>query len=279
MENIKPFEDKVLSPRETDAKSYDIPYILDFYNNNSALYFIGTGHMKDKSNSIFNRIEKDLKNFVFKHKNTEICLCLESFIPERSSRADIIENYGETGFLSYLGYEHNLEMVCPEPGKDHGFRKLLESQNYRPIDIASWLFLNVLSSTLGNHNSVSKEKLPSLYWAIDFSQHLIDQSISASDILNNINLLTKLELPDSLPNFTKKSFEPMTIRKFHSPYHHKSVLNDIGNDLNHLRDKYITKKILELLNQNKKIFTVFGVNHAVAQEPAYEAYFATKNGA
>jgi hypothetical protein len=283
---------KILTPQEYGSIPFAPPYILDFSTQSHGLLLYGTEHSADPDDPKFVDIELKFKNFISKFRTDKIVIAIESNIPQNIlSKEEMVREYRESGFLTFLANQFSISTICPEP-KEKILPLLVEVFDFNKRDILLWAFLNTYFHVFLK-SGLDKTKLVAFFRDLDrvLDLNVLDTAQETTilsviqehywqffcDRLSQIG--SDLKLPSHIEVFLEdyKKINVSSLEKAQTPFVTSTVINDIASGFNNVRDRYMTREILEVLAEGKSVFGVLGTNHVVAQEPAYRYFFDMKS--
>ncbi|OGL66907.1 hypothetical protein A2856_00165 [Candidatus Uhrbacteria bacterium RIFCSPHIGHO2_01_FULL_63_20] len=147
----------------------------------------GCEHSKNEKAPQFREIEILLKKFVQIHGREHVMLFLENLLPPvEGSKKQMINRYGETGLIAYLGRHLDIDMTCPEPSPRQILSYVKKQKGIRKDDVELWIRLNGLSSKL-SRTELAKEQGP-LIERIRRAQDPFLKGTTLNDVGSLINL-------------------------------------------------------------------------------------------
>lgn len=272
---------KILSPQEYFLLKHQAPYILDFKKDDQELLCIGVEHSRDPKAKHYLQIITLLKGFLSRHPKDSIMLAIEGFIPpaQKSKNSSII-HYGESGLLIYLAKKYQLNYFCSEPAQNEILKHVFDLNLFKKEDVALWIFLNVLWNTLKTSPILLDKEISLLNTLMQYLDEQLNNKIPHSNGFSLLLLRKRLKeitgsdlLSNDLDSLKKKRINIKTIEHLQNPFIKYTILNDIGSEINYTRDRFIADSLIQKLECGKNIFSVHGINHVVAQEPAFELFF------
>ena len=141
------------------------------------------------------------------------------------------------------------------------------------MQVASWIFINSLwGILLAGISKDAIQKVEALLSQLkeDFDIISIDeinQELSRSTDLN-------IRIPMKAGQIELEDINKEILRKAQSPFQNHGRMNEIGVEMNYVRELFITANILKVLLEGKNLFAVYGANHVVSQEPVFRRYFS-----
>jgi hypothetical protein len=235
------------------------PYYYEIDGTNQSLCYFGANHSRDISDVQFMKLEEYWELFVTNNEGVDKVVLVESRLRKLwGDKETAVINDSEAGYITLLASKENVSILCPEPDRKMERDYLL--QKYSKDQIQYYYFARIIHvwhripEPRESFEDFIKDKLYHLSnddWAgYDFSlEHMkvIHKNIFSRDFDENDI------------DFIKSIVNPMT---------DKSIINNVARDCSVYRNIHIVYKIIELWNENKSIFVVFGLSHAVLQEPA-----------
>lgn len=265
---------KLVIPPQKMVNNKKLPYILDFKNEKARFAYIGVKHSNDPKNIQFKKIELLLKKFLKATQSKKIVIGIESIPPHANlPKNKLIEKYGESGLLAYFAKMNNLKIICPEPTQYDMLKLILFENKFNKLDILSWIYLNMLCAALKKEESLQVANIK--------IKPLLDQIIKKYGF-KKINKDPIMQIQRKIINLYGKSISKMSKQELcalQDPFKIGSPFNDVGAEFNTIRDKFIARNFLDVLIKGKNIFSIYGFNHVIAQEPVFKVFFKNKAAA
>jgi hypothetical protein len=202
----------------------------------------------------------------------EPVLALESLKEqEENVMAENAEKRGQEKIF-HMARNSGMEIICPEVLNKDISAVILEGKKFSPVQIASWIFVNFLwgiSFVKNSKNSIQRVKTLLSQLKKDFGINSIgdiNQELSKSTDLN-------MQFPLEAEEINLDILDKEILRKVQSPFQNHGVMNEIGVEMNYIRELFITANLLNVLLKEKDLFAVCGANHVISQEPAFIKYF------
>lgn len=250
-------EPDILSFGKLVRMKYNTPYILDLKKGNKHLVFYGSEHLYDTTNSIFNDIEKH-----FMDLNPQIAFYEGEYMPLFGSREKAILSAGESGFLAYLGVEHNVPVRGIEPSFQSQFNFLLKK--YSKEEVLLMFFCR-------NIPVLQKKEKPFDFevYTASFLKSLQGKGFPISDEEATLRYVVTLYEDFFGEEFNWETFDAKKIY----PVYYNNILNEIERELSQFRDRYIVRVLKDFLDKYDRVFILMGSGHAVKQEPVLRSLF------
>ncbi len=263
---------RVIPPsKKFDELKYKIPYVLKLNSNKQKFIYFGIDHSKEPSDAESSRMERLFEEFTNSRTNEPV-LALESLKKqEENVMAESSQKRGQEKIF-HIARNSDMKIICPEVLSKDISAMILKTKKFSPVQIASWIFVNFLwgiSSVKNSKNSVQKVKTLLSQLKKDFGINSIDninQELSKSTDLN-------IQFPLETEEINLDILDKEILRKIQSPFQNHGVMNEIGIEMNYIRELFITANLLNVLLKGKDLFAVYGANHVVSQEPAFIKYF------
>lgn len=267
--------DKVLYPSQYGKQDYSTPYIVNMGDRNQGLIYYGTEHSQNPNEKKFADIEARLKNFLYTYSLDKVNIAVESSIPtEFLDRDEMIKKYKESGFLFFLSKKYGVDLFCPEPGNKI-IPLLLSFSEISSARISAWIFLNYLVSNFRFNKTFSIQDIKDSILIISNFVPSANYALISQCINYSTGKIMIPETPEEMVlGIQEVNFD--SIEKLLSPFDGSTVFNIISSDFINVRDRFIAHGILSILEKGISVFTVFGTNHAIAQEPVFNLFFESK---
>jgi len=263
---IMPAED----PRLLDI---NFPYTYEVSNPFGAAYYFGTRHITQRNDRMFKLIIDSFERFRPDYVLVELEPRVNTMVPvqERAdyrdtylntSRETAVEN-GEVYLGIKLAADYRIPVECPEPSYSEVYKHLGEI-GFKPIEIASYYLLRAASNYPAYQSKWSMEQLMEYrigqlkpYWPHDpgFLTWQSAKTFAKATFGETFSLepeILKLKVPPTVPP--------------DSP--HRSILSDLARGISDLLEAKVVNRILELVFEGKRVYTLFGASHAVRHEHA-----------
>ena len=256
-----------------DKLKYEIPYILQLKSDKQKFIYFGMDHSKEPSLEELNMMENLFEEFISNSNKNGSVLALEFLKKyEADKTGEDKEMRGQKKILN-LAKNSGMEVICPEMHGDDISSAVLKSKKFTPVQVASWIFINSLwGILLAGISKDAIQKVEALLSQLkeDFDIISIDeinQELSRSTDLN-------IRIPMKAGQIELEDINKEILRKAQSPFQNHGRMNEIGVEMNYVRELFITANILKVLLEGKNLFAVYGANHVVSQEPVFRRYFS-----
>lgn len=250
----------LLSWKEFEKKDFSVPYTFTVENmDGDVLRYVGTKHSFDPDDPIFDEIRSQWKKFISESKDPRVVV-VESEEREigQTERDAILNQGGEGGFITYLANSEQIPRVALEPTTSERLEALAEKfpkeqvlYNYAATIIFQWNNLTEQPDFRDYvHYFMQNAQRETKWSGIDFSLELIKN--------------THQELFDRPFDHTNGDF----FHRIINPSRNDTVINKISREGDIIRDVAVVEGIKKLWDEGKSVFVVYGVHHAIMQEPA-----------
>lgn len=233
--NMKEY-DKIISKHRR-------PYIYSIKAKNGAIVsIVGVDHKNNPKLSQFDSIR-----YQWMKLNPDIALVEGRLGPFFSWFQDPIEEYGESGLVSYLAKKENKELYTWEPSRQDEINLLI--QKYTPKQLAMFYCLRPYFSFIRNNKNFNPEE------KIDI---LINERTDYKYLKNTFSNYKDLDKE------WKKYYPSIDWRYYNHKqnYMPEGIMYQIWNSSNLARDEHLIQIVLESLKKEKNIFVTVGVSHA-----------------
>jgi len=246
----------LIIPHDKYPTDKPVPYVYQVNKSDRILVFFGAKHSFDVADTQFKLLKEKWLEFLTVTNRKNCLVFYEAKLPNinLTREEEIINKFGEAGLIRYLAEKNNIESLSPEPPPELEIRELLKKYDAKLLSF--FYFLRSLSSLLKNKKGnqfwvkadglLEKRKWPDTDFSLDNTKTLF------KEIFN-------------------KELDPIyegTIINAVNPTRKDSVVNEIARESSSIRNEYVLKKIEEYWAQDKNLFIVYGVGHAIVLEPA-----------
>lgn len=238
------------------------PYVFALEKEKQHVIYFGGTHSKSSHDKQFSVLDLFWKDFVAKDWNNPLVIIEGGLRPVQRTREEAIATDSESGYAAYLAQQSGIEAVGPEPDRQAERNELLKQ--FSKEEIQYYYFAQLLPEWYESKKradvplaSFVEKHFESLKRGMDTSWLPFDLSLDAMKAIHKD--LFGDEFDENNIDFIKKIINPTT--EF-------SVINRVARASSTFRDVFIVSKIIDYWNQGKSLFVVFGLAHAVIQEPA-----------
>ncbi|SDM00590.1 hypothetical protein SAMN05421813_104214 [Daejeonella rubra] len=238
------------------------PYILEFKNGKKQIMFCGVEHLSDNSdieNEMYTEIEKKFYQF---HPDIAINEGGDISRKKYFSKAEALQKDGEIGFIKVMSDSLKIATINGDPNIDLEFGELLKS--YTKGEFLTYIMTERLMWGLIGEQISDIEKIENRY-DLFIEKYIIEKG--------KVDLSSEEKTFD----FYKKNYRKIVGRDFSlknlkptNPFDAKGKFQEIGRKSKNIRDQFLLKTIDNLLNENDKIFIVFGGWHLLTCEPGLQ---------
>lgn len=227
---------------------HPVPYSYELHYGGRLLYYFGSGHFYTKANEQqVQTLENYWQKFMDNTSGERQVLTEGQSAPANdklNSKEQAIANYGETGLIAYLAKESGIPLDTTDTPAD-----ILEDELKKTFDdhyVQYYLAIRYLSEQHKRETNIAdiEQRLR--------KKHHFDQLVKTHD-----------ELFGGEFNINDKQFFD-AIRR---PGWNTTLINRIAQKAGYIRDRGVVERITKELQNDRHVFIVFGVSHAVMQEP------------
>lgn len=249
---------------ELDNKSIGrSSYELDLRAGSKQLYYYGAEHTFELGSAVLEGIDA-----YFSERQPDLVIIEGQWSDEMMEQAlgcdlnQLVKKFGEAGYALRQAYDRGIDMYCPEPNARQVFDNLTD-KGYSREQIFAWQL-----SYAARH--YSKQERPGVSFE-RFAQRYVDYLKSGTDWPDfDFSPIRAIKL---IEQFAGLSIDLKTFHRdypdFNSPIAHKqTIFNVMDADWDRLRDRKIVTDIAKALQVYNNIFVVYGMTHAILQEPA-----------
>lgn len=235
------------------------PYILEFKNGKKEIIFCGVEHLTDNENienKMFSEIEE--KCYAFQ---PNICVNEGGDISQKKylSKKDAIQKDGEIGLTKIMADSLKIKTINGDPNVEFEFNELLKT--YSKGEFLAYIVTERLMWSLIGEKISQEKEIEKRY--TEFIENYI---IKKGKVI--------LTLEEKKFSFYKFNYMKLVGRKFGlndlkptNPFDSNGKFQEIGRTSKNIRDQFLLKTIDDLLNENDKVFVVFGGWHLLTCKP------------
>ena len=279
-QTIEVAQSKVLPPEESVLIRNKSERFFELTNVDRALAFYGSTHSNDSGNPMFEEIRQKFTDFkpdiVLVEGVGDFEKRKKRIIAEMSKVNDkqVINNNSEPGFVMKLAVDNNVDFDCPEPEWSNEIMSLEVSGFSKESIFAQQFFQRVRQYCREIRDGVKfdfNEEMNDFVGRFQMVTNWpdFDYSINHADEISKKTWGRGIDVADL--SFYDKMVDPLPWpgRPFQG-----TEIKKAARESTILRDKNIVARIAETLKKHKRIFVVYGKDHAVSQKPALEYLFA-----
>ncbi len=245
---------RLLSFQEFQSKSFSTPYFFLLSAKNYHLGYYGSRHSYQTNDSQFNQLKTALLSF------QPDVIFIEGGVPSLlSNEKDMIEKYGEPGFIGFFGHPRRIQIKNIEPNFSEELYHLLDIFDEEYVLV--YYFVREMSLYQIKHDRLELESY-------------------ISNFLEDLNyfLPLKKKEPDYIYQLYQKTFHKQfqinqITGDLWDPIQEKTIINAVSKQNEIFRNQKMVENIIEAFNDYHKVFVVAGSAHAVIQEPALRQFF------
>ncbi len=242
----------------------------------TTLDFCGVEHSNDPNGHMINRVRKELGDFLREPSSNQKLVLLEGWRGPHTDTDDLAEDElvrrgGEEALADRLARQAGVEIASPEPSRSDEFAKLCDE--FPSHQVFYWL--------------VARQ---AVQWGREVPLRADQPSERRQEVQRKFESFTDV-LESALghvPSFQEVGTSFGVVAATHrelfggeldwndlehfdahaNPIDENSVVNEIHNRSNQIRDEHILGEIKTALHEGKNIFAVYGDGHAYTLEPA-----------
>lgn len=235
------------------------PYILKFKNGNKEIVFCGVEHLtenNDVENEMFSKIENEFYKF-----RPNVCINEGGDITRKkyTSKKDALQKDGEIGLTKIMSDSLKIKTINGDPKIEFEFSELLK--HYSKGEFLAYIITERLMWSLVGEKIYEEKEIENRY------NKFIEKYIIKN---GNVNLT----IAERKFDFYKENYQKLVGRKFNltdlkptNPFDSKGKFQEIGRKSKNIRDQFLLNTIDNLLENNDKVFIVFGGWHLLTCEP------------
>lgn len=236
--------------------------IIDLKSNNKHLLFYGSRHCNDKSDPMFNDIEK-----YFYDSNPQVVL-VEGYANKNLyvDREEAIL-YGESAFVSYLAQKENILLDTVEPSLEEQYKNLLDKYDKEKV-LAMYILrqLHQYQSQQGENKRQMQQLLQQFVSRMgDRGFPLIESETTFKYISSLLKPYLKVELNES--NWTE-------VDAYSIVHNQGSEINDIYEEVYKIRNEHFIFTIEKNLKEFDRVFVIMGSQHVIDERDKIKQIFS-----
>ncbi len=235
------------------------PYILEFKNGKKEIVFCGVEHLTDNSD-VENKMFAEIENKFYEFK-PNICVNEGGDISQKKyqSKRDALQKDGEIGLTKIMSDSLKIKTINGDPNAEFEFTQLLK--HYSKGEFLAYIITERLMWSLFGEKVSDEDEIEKRY-----NQFVENYIIKKGKVI--------LSVEDKKFSFYKINYQKLVGRKFNindlkptNPFDANGKFQEIGRKSKNIRDQFLLNKIDNLLNENDKVFVVFGGWHLLTCEP------------
>lgn len=250
---------QIMNYEDLLVRDFEIPYLFRIRGKKNNLFYFGSNHSYDVTDSQFNSLRRFWEEFISIDKDGKKIVLVEGGVRElATSENEAIEKNSEAGFTIYLARKAGIEVVSPEPAMKDEAKFLLDRFGKEEVEyyyfarmVRQWCFLSTRPSFEAYLEASLQNDRENLDWNdFDFS-------------IKNLKSIHKKLFGGNFDERDVNFFNSVT-----TPMYRSTVINEVAQESSKFRDISIIDEILKNVSEGKNVFAVFGFTHAVMQEQA-----------
>ena len=244
----------ILSYNEYKQKNFSSPYFYLLSTKKYHLGYFGSHHSFHTEDSQFDQLKIAIQSF------QPQVIFIEGGIPSLlSNEKDMIEKFGEPGFVSFLANQQSIQIKNIEPNFSEELYHLLDW--FDEEDVLVYYFVREMSLYQLKHEKLELESY-------------------ISNFIEDLNYFLPLKKKE--PDYIYQLYENTFHTQFQTnqinndlwdPIQEKTIINAISKQNEIFRNQKMVENIIKSFNDYHKVFVVAGSAHAVMQEPALREFF------
>ena len=244
----------ILSYNEYKQKNFSSPYFYLLSTKKYHLGYFGSHHSFHTEDSQFDQLKIAIQSF------QPQVIFIEGGIPSLlSNEKDMIEKFGEPGFVSFLANQQSIQIKNIEPNFSEELYHLLDW--FDEEDVLVYYFVREMSLYQLKHEKLELESY-------------------ISNFIEDLNYFLPLKKKE--PDYIYQLYENTFHTQFQTnqinndlwdPIQEKTIINAISKQNEIFRNQKMVENIIKSFNDYHKVFVVAGSAHAVMQEPALRQFF------
>lgn len=291
--------DNLMHFRDYSADMHPHPVELEY----TQLHLFGSRHSTNPEDTMFDDIEDRLTKFLKLHGVENTTVIIEGGLGDSYTDRNQAKQNGEMAFTRFIAERAGVTAIeSPEP-TEHELVRAIESYGFTLDEYIFRQFLSAIYYKLDTvGKSITVKNLVDFYkylysifkydW-IDISEELDETKLddgASSNIIQSqliktlmswmdkfgivIKLPTKIT-PDAILEFNKDQLEEeVSPRDPDLP--NTKYLPKMSGLLNKIRDQKVLERILQLTEENRSVFVIFGASHVYMWKPVFEKYFGAE---
>lgn len=240
---------------------YPASYIYWIKSPKQTLFYFGAKHVfvnsKDFQLDILKHYFSEFLNITGKRNCVVVIEGLKRrVVPDATEEEE--KKRGEMQFSAFLAEKAGIEHICVEPPTDYEMSLL--DKEFSQEEIMTYYFIRSIQNWIRRGKDIPFD---------DYTKRVLDKykdesgwvnfDFSIDNILRSYKQIVGEEF-----NYDNKDL----IEHLENPYHTDNIVSKVSRRSGEIRDEYIVSELTKMWNDGKNIFTVYGLNHAIVQEPA-----------
>lgn len=244
------------------------PYILEFKNGKKQIVFCGVEHLTNNSD-IENKMFTEIENKFYKFY-PNICINEGGDISQKKylSKKDALQKDGEIGLTKIMADSLKIKTINGDPSAEYEFTELIKY--YSKGEFLAYIVTERLMWSLFGQKVSDEIEIEKSY------NQFVENYIIKKGKVN-------LSIEEQKFSFYKVNYQKLVGREFNindlkptNPFDANGKFQEIGRKSKNIRDQFLLNKIDNLLNENDKLFIVFGGWHLLTCEPGLKEIIERK---
>lgn len=252
---------------------HSIPYYYEICNGTKKLKVLGVEHTTEPSSDTYKYIRQNIMenapDLVMVEGMSQISN--EKYISyfKTLSQEYIISNYGENAFAMFFAWQHNIDVISPEPKLQEEVKYLL-SNGYKDTDVWPYYMLRFLYQWERSADSTSIEEylekgMNYLGQEIDFFHYTTQQFYDALESLKKE--YQGKDIFEVIPCVVDPIYRTI------DGVHYKTKYNTISRLSSMFRDYTLMESVMREKEIYNKVLLVYGYSHAYLLQKIFEKSF------
>ena len=214
-----PLMDFIIAPNLLNQYKYKIPYIIRLLNKQQKVVFLGINHSNNYKAPHFKKIESFLEELKKNHSKKEIILITEGILPTKNlPKKEMVKKYREAGLLTYLANKEKISIYSCDTTFKKTANLIIKEKKFNKIDVALWIFLNVLNQFLNNSNPLLLADIKEINKIISNAKKMLKINIPVNILIKKfrkrlINITNENLIPEKLQDLTKLKIRKKNSKK------------------------------------------------------------------
>ncbi len=236
--------------------------IIDLKNNNKHLFFYGSRHCNDKSDPMFNDIER-----YFYNCSPQVVL-VEGYY-NKSLYADPEEAilHGESAFVSYLAQKENIPLDTVEPSMEEQYKNLLDRYDKEKV-----LSMYVLRQLYQYQFQQEENKRQIQQLLQQFVSGMREKGFPLKESETTFEYIRSLLKPYLKVELNENNWTE--VDAYSIVYNQGSEINDIYQEVYKIRNEHLKSTIEESLKEYDRVFVIMGSQHVIDERDNINQIFS-----
>lgn len=240
---------------------YPVPYIYLIKKPGQNFFYFGTRHVfvntQDFQLDILKHYFLEFLDLTRKRDCLVIVEGLKRYVAS-NAKEEGERARGEMQFGAYLAEKAGIEHICVEPPVS--YEQDILFKDFSKDEIMTYYFIRSMHNWIRRGKNITfDEYMKRILERYQTESKWQDYVFSVESILSAYKNIVGKDFNENDKN---------TLEYLENPYHEDNQISRVSRRSGEIRDEYIVAEIIRIWNEGKNIFAVYGMNHAIAQEPA-----------